>query len=148
MPGRDLSTLSVPQTWPYALLGGLVSMPLTIGQYWLSGLGNTFPMEMILVGGLLAGYLATKNATNGVRAGIGAGVIGGLPGYVWILPSILETATSFSQAWSSPLGAIVLLSFSLPAIIGLAVLPGWIGGHVGGWLARTVEWRAVLPGSI
>lgn len=34
--------LRLSPTWKYALVGGLVSIPLSLGHYWLSGMGENF----------------------------------------------------------------------------------------------------------
>lgn len=133
--------------WRYAFIGGLASIPLSLGVYWQSGMGNNFSTLPIFFGGLLAGYLAQKHGDNPTRAGLGAGIIGGLPGYIWLLPQIIQTAMDFATAWSSPLGAVVVLAFSIPAIIVIAALPGLIGGAVSGWLAKKVGRTPVATAS-
>jgi|AntDeeMinimDraft_4_1070355.scaffolds.fasta_scaffold00429_25 hypothetical protein len=123
------------KTWKYALIGGLFSIPLSLSNYWISGLGSEFSTSMVFFGGFLAGYLAKKNSANPARAGVGAGVVGGLPGYIWILPAMIQTAT----AWSSPMARAVLMVFMGIAVITIAALPGLIGGFVGGWLAKKLD---------
>jgi uncharacterized membrane protein YeaQ/YmgE (transglycosylase-associated protein family) len=122
----------------YAMIGGGASIPLSLGWYWFSGMGNHFSTLPIFFGGILAGYLAQTYSRKPARAGIVAGMIGGLPGFVWILPQMSQTASDFTTTWSSPLGAVVILGFSIPAIIAVAILPGWIGSFVGGWAAKKV----------
>lgn len=139
MPIGPPPTPGVYRTWKYALLGGLVSMPLVLIDYWLSGLGDTFPTTMVFFGGLLAGFLAQRDAVDGARAAMGAGVVGGLPGYVFILPAMVRTSQSFASAWSSPLAAAVLMVFMGLFIIGINALTGLIGGMVGGWLAKKIH---------
>lgn len=129
--------------WRYASIGGLASLPLSLVYYWWSGMGNYFSTLPIFFGGLLAGYLAQMNSRRPAKAGIGAGILGGLPGYIFMLPPMAQTATDFATAWSSPLGAVVVVAFSIPAIIVVAALPGWIGGFVGGWLAKKVGRKQV-----
>ncbi|MFC6903893.1 DUF5518 domain-containing protein [Halalkalicoccus tibetensis] len=121
----------------YAIIGGLVSIPLSLGHHWWSGMGNTFSTLPIFFGGLLAGYLAQKNTQKPATAGVGAGLIGGLPGYIFMLPSMVQTVTA-----SSP-GTVLVLAFFIPVILAVAALPGWIGGLVGGWLAKKVERKQV-----
>lgn len=131
-----LHVLRTNHTWKYALLGGLLSIPLVIGDYWLSGMGNNFSISMVFFGGLLAGFLAKRNAANARRAAIGAGIIGGLPGYIWIFPAMVRTWTSFATAWSSPIAATVLMTLAGVVMIGTGALGGFLGGYVGGWLAN------------
>ena len=81
----------VAETWQYALVGGVVSIPLSLGLYWYSGMGSDFSLNMIVVGGLLAGYLAKRNSVDAKPAGLRAGLIGALPGLAWMLPQIART---------------------------------------------------------
>lgn len=146
MSRRALLHPYINPTWTFALVGGLVSMPLTIGHYWLSGMGSDFSTSMIFVGGLLSGYLAERHSAAAVTAGTGAGVVGGLPGYVGMYPAMVETATSFATAWSSPVAGAVLMGLIGLIVVCVAALPGFLGGIVGGWLARNVT-RKRTPAS-
>lgn len=140
------SPLPRSETWKYAVIGGVASMPLTIGYYWLSGAGNDFSTGMIFFGGLLAGYLAKESGLDPVSSGFRAGVVGGLPGYIWILPGMVRTGTRFATAWSSSVAATVVMAFFAIAIVATAVLPGLVGGYVGGWLVEKVTGkRPPLP---
>lgn len=127
------------QTWKYALLGGLISIPLVLGDYWLSGMGDYFSINMVFFGGLLAGFLAQRSTADGRRAAIGAGIVGGLPGYLWILPAMVRTGSSFATAWSSPIAASVLMILGGVMVIGISALAGLLGGIVGGWLAKKAD---------
>lgn len=129
--------LRVTETWKYALIGGIASLPLTIGLYWQSGMGSEFSLNMVFFGGVLAGYLASAPAseTDCSSVGFRAGVIGGLPG-LWLLVDLAEAAI----AWSSPLlfriAAVSLLAIGFTTLLlGFAGLVGLIGAKVGGWLA-------------
>jgi len=126
-------------TWRYGIIGGIVSIPLSVGLYWLSGMGTNFSTLPIFFGGLLAGYLVQKNSGTPARAGIAAGILGGLPGYIWIFPQVIQTVT----AWSSSPGAVVILGISIAAIVAVATLPGLIGGVVGGWLGKKVKKKQI-----
>ncbi|WP_318568083.1 DUF5518 domain-containing protein [Salinigranum marinum] len=136
----------VTETWTYALVGGFVSMPLTLGRYWLSGMGNSFSLNMVFVGGLLAGYLAKRDSIDAEPVGLRAGVIGALPGLVWIFSPSLVTARSIAEAWSfAPAAAVLVVLFSLMALgIGAA---GFFGGAVGGWLFEKIGDRTPEPGT-
>jgi NhaP-type Na+/H+ or K+/H+ antiporter len=133
----------VPGTWWYALIGGVVSMPLTLGLYWYSGMGNDFSFNMVVVGGLLAGYLAKRNSVDAKPAGLRAGLIGALPGLVWILPRI---ARNVAAGWSLLPIAVFLCLFTLIAF-GIGAVAGVIGGAVGGWLFEKVESRRPATGT-
>jgi hypothetical protein len=128
----------VTETWKYALVGGIASIPLTIGLYWQSGMGNEFSLNMVFFGGLFAGYLVSAAATGADAPSVGfrAGVVGGLPG-LWLLVDLLEAAV----AWSSPLWfrvvAVSVLAVGFTTILlGIAGLVGLLGAKVGGWLAK------------
>ena len=130
--------LRMTETWKYALIGGLASLPFTIGCYWLSGMGSEFSLNMVFFGGLFAGYLASAaaTATNSSSVGFRAGVVGGLPG-LWLLVDLLEAAI----AWASPLwfrvAAVSMLAVGFTAVLlGFAGLVGLLGAKAGGWLAR------------
>lgn len=132
------SSLPRSETWKYAVIGGISSIPLTVGYYWLSGTGNDFSANMIFFGGLLAGYLAKKSGVDPVSAGFRAGVVGGLPAFIWILPQMVRTGTSFATAWSSSVAATVVMAFFGIAVVAIAAVPGALGGYVGSWLAKKV----------
>jgi len=123
------------KTVQYAVLGGLFSIPLIVGSNWLIGVENHFSTTTLVFGGLLAGYLAKGNDADVTIAGAGAGVIGGLPGYIWILPQMIRTAT----AWPSTVATVGLLVFMTIVVVGIAMLTGGIGGFVGGWIAAKFD---------
>jgi hypothetical protein len=127
------------QTSKYALLGGLVSMPLVLAGNWLSGVGNSFSFNMVFFGGLVAGFHAQQGSANINKAAIGAGIVGGLPGYLWMLPAIGRTWTGFANAWSSPLAATVMVPFAYVLVVSISALAGLLGGLIGGWLAKSVD---------
>ena len=126
------------ETWKYALIGGIASLPLTIGLYWQSGMGSEFSLNMVFFGGLLAGYLASAAATEiaGSSVGFRAGVLGGLPG-LWLVVDLIEAAF----VWSSPLWfrvvSISMLTVGFTTVLfAFAGLVGLLGAKVGGWLAK------------
>ncbi|WP_380676870.1 DUF5518 domain-containing protein [Salinigranum sp. GCM10025319] len=121
-------------TWRYALVGGIVSMPLSLGLYWYSGMGTDFSLNMVFVGGLLAGYLAKRGSVDAKSAGLRAGVIGALPGLVWIFPGILTTARTLTDSFP-PTMAVSVVVFS-GMVLGIGALAGLIGGAIGGWLVE------------
>jgi|GEM_PF-2266652 len=123
-------------------------MALTLAAYWRSGAGDYFSIGLVVVGGLIAGFLARRYSADVSAASLRAGVIGGLAGYVWIAPSILATAESFADAWSfAPAAAPLFVVFSA-AVVGLAAVPGLVGGLVGAWVcSRTGQQRAVATSS-
>jgi hypothetical protein len=124
----------VNKTWRYALIGGVVSIPLTISLYWYSGMGNDFSLNMVTVGGLLAGYLAKRDSVDAKPVGLRAGLIGTLPGLAWILP---QAVGNVAAGWSVLPIVILVVLFSV-IVVGIGALAGVIGGAVGGWLATKI----------
>ncbi|MFB6195115.1 MAG: DUF5518 domain-containing protein [Haloplanus sp.] len=122
-----------------ALLGGIVAVPLTVGHNWLSGMGSEFSVDLVFVGGLLAGYRAARGSGASGRAGLGAGLVGGLPALIWIWPAMVRTTTQFASAWSVP--AAVLGLVLLVMVVAVPAFAGLLGGVVGGWLAEKAEAR-------
>lgn len=130
--------------WKYALLGGLASVPVAAGEYWLSGAGDTFPITFALVGGVVAGALARRRFAHAGRAGAGAGAVGGLVALGWILTALLDTAADFAAAWSTPVaGVLIAVVFGL-VVLEMAALVGLIGGAIGGWLTTKLGGRLAL----
>ena len=125
-------------TWRYALVGGVASIPLSLWLYWESGVGDTFSLIIVFVGGVLAGYLASRAPTelHGRTVGFRAGVIGSLP-VLWLVGEVVIAAS----AWASPLwfrvAAVVLLVGGLTLVLfAFGGLIGAIGATFGGWLAN------------
>jgi hypothetical protein len=129
------SVLQNHKTIRYAVLGGLLSIPLIVGSNWLIGVEDHFSTTTLVFGGLLAGYLARGTDADAAVAGAGAGAIGGVPGYIWILPQMIRTATS----WSSTVATVGVLFFMAIAVIAISTLTGGIGGVVGGWIATKFD---------
>lgn len=138
MPSERPSTPRF-EAWKYGLLGGIVSIPLTVGAYWATGMGNEFSLNLVVVGGLLVGYLAEKRdlAVGSDAVGLRAGVVGGVPGVVWLLWARFVPAGVGSVTRPSAVEAATVL---LVAVFGLGIgaLVGLVGGAIGGWLARKV----------
>lgn len=121
-------------TWRYALVGGVVSVPLTLGFHWYAGTANHFSLNMVVVGGLVAGYLARRAAVPAKPAGVRAGLVGATPGLVWFLQGAIrrvEATLSTEVAVVAAVGVGVV-------VFGIGAVAGVIGGAVGGWLYETV----------
>lgn len=126
-------------TWRYALVGGLLSIPLTGGFYWLSGMGNSLSLNMVFVGGLVAGYLAKIQPTQvePTAVGLRAGVIGGLPA-LWILGRVITAAQALTgPVWFRTV-ALAGVLITTGVLIALAAVVGALGARVGAWLAQTL----------
>jgi hypothetical protein len=135
--------------WRYGLLGGLASIPLTAGLYWLSETPNELSLNMVFVGGLVAGYLAAVGAEQ-VEAGpvgVRTGLVGCLPGLWIVLDTYLFTATAGGPAWFRTYGlGIVVFTFTVIAAL-LSIVVGVLGAKVGAWLATKRGGRADTVGS-
>lgn len=132
---NGLRPQNTTRAWKYAVVGGLASIPLTVGAFWLAGGGGRFPLLVVFFGGLVAGLF---DRDVSARAGIGAGVIGGLPGLGWILPAMRSTASDFATAWSLPPVEPVLLALFGVIVLVIAGVIGLIGGVAGGWLRTLI----------
>ncbi|GAB3311840.1 hypothetical protein GCM10027355_02940 [Haloplanus salinarum] len=123
----------------------MASIPPTVGAYWLSGMGSDFSLDMVVVGGLLAGYLAGGSTVDGTAAGVRAGVIGSAPGVVWILGQTVPAAFGAGGPVAFRVAAVGLAVGSgvLPPLIGAP--GGFLGGKVGGWLAGKTGRRRSAP---
>ncbi|WP_372912569.1 DUF5518 domain-containing protein [Salinigranum sp.] len=130
-------------TWRYALVGGVVSIPLTIGLNWYAGTPSHFSLNMVVVGGLVAGYLAKRDAVEAKLAGVRAGLVGAAPGLVWFLRGIIsrmDTALSAEVAVVAAVGVGVV-------VLGIGAIAGLVGGAVGGWLFEQVRHHLPPSGS-
>lgn len=129
-PIRPLS-----DAWRCALLGGVASIPLTVGLYWLSGAGSDLSLNMVFVGGLFAGILAHSRSADVESAGFRAGLVGALPG-VWVLGEILQVAATVGGplAFRIAAGLLVICTFTMVLGLGGGVA-GFFGAKVGAWLA-------------
>lgn len=121
--------------WVPAVVGGVVSIPLTVGLYVQSGLGSEMSLNMLLVAGVVAGYLAARRSQRVDRASVLAGVLGGLPVYVFLFDAVLGLQSSFASAWSSHVLGLAVSVFAASAIVGVCAIAGFIGGAFGSWIA-------------
>lgn len=123
-------------TWRFALLGGLASLPFTTASYWQTG--SELSLSPVFFGGLLAAYLARRKHGTAKGVGLRAGLIGGLPG-LWVLYDVLVAATALSgPPWFMAAGVVMTALFLMTVAVlafGLSALVGAVGGRVGGWLA-------------
>jgi hypothetical protein len=126
---------SLPETWRYALLGGLVALPGTTFLYWQSS--NELSLGPVLLGGLVAGYLYGGEACR--QVGIRVGLIGGLPA-LWMLVDALAIVPGVGgPAWfravAGGMGVAAVVLFTLLAFV-LAAVRGAVGVAMGGWLSK------------
>ena len=124
------------QTWTDALIGGLASIPLTLGNYWLFGSREYFSLNMVFFGGVLAGYLAKRHSVSVGAASVRAGLIGGIPALAWVDVVFVDYLRDVAASWAiTP--AIVIGIMVCSFLLALSGLSGRLGGFVGSWLATT-----------
>jgi len=128
----------LPESWRYALLGGLASAPFTAFGYWETG--SELSLGPVFFGGILAGFLAARETGTIRGVGVRTGLVGGLPA-VWLLVDLLAASRGLSgPPWFVASGLVFVIVAA--AVIGLlafgfSALVGVGGARVGGWLAST-----------
>lgn len=132
----------VPRTWRYALVGGVVSIPLTVALYWYTGMGNHFSLNMVTVGGFVAGYLAKRDAAAAKPAGTRAGLVGALPGLGWFFLGVVERGDALSSQV-----AVISVVFVGVAVVCIGAVAGYLGGAVGGWAFGKLRQRSSASGA-
>lgn len=123
-------------TWVYALLGGLVSLTLSVGIYISS---NSISIsEGLVVGGLIAGYFAQRNGAtaDSLPIGIRAGIIGSIPAVVFI-GMLIEPVSG--PTWFSILSTAGVAIGHLGLIIVVSAMVGGLNSFVGWKLALTIS---------
>ena len=129
------------RVWKYALVGGLVSIPLTVTLSEWTGSTLDQPATGILFGAMLTGYLAANASRQAANAGILAGLVGGVPTSVWAVGWLLELPDGPILLWSNPLPEVVFLLLVTATLIAFAMVVGAVGGLLGGWLSKKVHPR-------
>lgn len=122
-------------TWKYAIIGALVSIPVSIAS--LLQYGNKISLTGVLIGGLFAGFLAKIWHGSTDLVGVRTGIIGSIPISVIVYEmgtavSELSNPTWFSTVLIALIGVIGAIS------LGLSLFLGWIGAKVGDWLATRI----------
>jgi len=142
MLSERVSGLLADDKWRYGLLGGVLSLPLTLVGYWKSG--SELSLFPVLLGGILAGYLAGR--ATGVSYGVGyrAGAIGGLPGLLFLVGLPGAMAALGGPEWFVAAGTafgVVFACTGLFVVVGFSALVGELGARIGGWLATRSDDR-------
>jgi hypothetical protein len=132
---RVRTRASSVQTWRGALVGGIVSIPLTVGLSWQSGLGSELPLVMAVVAGILAGYLASTGSGDADSAGLRAGLLAVLPGLWFVFEVVLAADTGVSPVWLRAVGGTTVILLFTTALLVFGALAGFLGATVGRWLA-------------
>lgn len=129
-------------SWKYGLVGGLVSIPLTIiSSTWVGTMLNQ-PATGILLGAMLAGYLAASASRQAANAGVLAGLVGGVPASVWAVGWLVGLPDGPIVVWSNPLSELLFLLLVTAALIAFSVGVGAVGGIFGGWFSKKIYPRS------
>lgn len=130
------SNLRVSETWKFALIGGLLSLPFSTLSYWQTG--SELSLGAVLFGGILAGYLVKRGDAENSGVGIRVGLVGGLP-VLWILADMLAATSGLAGPdWFVTASTAMTIGFTIVVAIigfGIASLVGEAGARVGAWLA-------------
>lgn len=126
-------------SWKYALVGAVIAMPLTFVVHVKTGSGIEFSSGTMVLGGGVAGYLAEYNSAYPRTTGALAGVVGVLPLLYWWSTVFQYIPFGYIPIWPNAVSQVARLLL-MGAIIFLgSVLAGWIGGLLGGWVARKIH---------
>ncbi|WP_233553846.1 DUF5518 domain-containing protein [Halococcus sp. IIIV-5B] len=128
-------------SWKYGLIGGLVSIPLTIMSSTWAGSTLDQPGTGVLLGAMLAGYLAANASRRAANAGILAGLVGGVPAALWAVGWLVGLPEGPIVVWSNPLSEILFLLLVTATLIAFSVGVGAVGGLLGGWLSKKINSR-------
>lgn len=120
-----LRVRALPASWRFALIGALISLPITAVINWLPNSESTIGAGIMIVGGFIAGIIAAIRSTAPGAAGLRAGFLGGV---LTVFAFIVTRGTT--TAW--PLSKIVFFAFAAGAILIVAPLFGLGCGLVGG----------------
>ncbi|MFC7019807.1 MULTISPECIES: DUF5518 domain-containing protein [Haloarcula] len=133
MSPTDPSTRTTRAVWTYALVGGLVSLPVTAAAYWQTG--TELSLNVVFLGGLLAGTLARRQGLSGTRTGFRAGLVGSLPA-LWMGADLGGFVAGLAEpAWFRAVQVVVLVVL-VAALFGLGALLGSLGGRLGAWFVE------------
>ncbi|SDZ78451.1 PAS domain S-box-containing protein [Haloplanus vescus] len=128
-----IGPLQMSETWRYALLGGLLALPVTVFETLQSA--DDISLGMVVVGSAIAGYLIKRRGGNSTATGLRAALIGGIPvlwtfhELVWAIP------TTPNPTLFKAVGVVMLLSVTGFLLLVLATC-GALSGRFGGWLAE------------
>lgn len=135
---------SVPAAWRYALLGAVVSLPVSAVVDRLPNSEATVGAGIMVFGGFIAGVVAATRASDPGAAGLRAGVVGGVVGVTRVVVEYFGASHATIGPWE-PSRIVPLL---IAAAVFLALGPGFglVFGRVGGWLTDAVVTR-LPPGA-
>ena len=127
--------------WRFALVGALVSLPVTALLNWLPNADADVAGGMMIVGAFAAGGLAVARSADPDAAGLRAGVLAGVVGVLTPLVTAEGPPIAALIEWPSPWGLVALAA----VVVVLSTAFGAVFGHLGGWVVSTVSRRSVAP---
>lgn len=130
-----LRSLSTHPSWRYAIVGGVVSIPVTIAMSWPTLRSMEFA---VILPGLFAGFLAHDRVEDVGLVGRRAGAIGGLPVLIVVADLVLLAATWDGTPWFALAWTVAILLFSALTIAASAAF-GHLFALVGNWVAREFD---------
>jgi hypothetical protein len=136
LPSLRTDTLSV--AWRFAILGALVSLPITVVVNWLPDSEATVGGGIMIIGAFTAGVIAAIRSTDSGAAGLRAGLLGAVVGVITFLFTVGTTTV-----W--PLSRVVFFVFASGLVLCVAPIFGLVFGRVGGLIANAVSarWNSV-----
>jgi hypothetical protein len=140
MSPSPLHTRSLPATWRFAILGALVSLPITVVVNWLPDSRATIGGGIMILGAFIAGVVAATRSTDSGAAGLRAGLIAAV---VSVVTFVVTGGTTV--AW--PLSRVVFFVFASGLVLCVVPVFGLVCGRVGGWIVNTVASRSKTDGS-
>ena len=119
--------------WTYALIGGLLALPLTALDVWRSP--ENIALGAVVVGSVSTGYLIKRRGGNSTATGLRTALIGMIPA-LWALKELLWTVTGIpNPPWFRAVSIAVALAFG-GLLLAVMAISGALAGRFGGWLAE------------
>lgn len=133
--GRSLS-----RAWRFALIGGLVSLPLSAGINRLPESEASLGGGVMIFGAFIAGCIAAIRSTDPDAAGLRAGFLGGALAVLTFGMGVVGTVVSgTTTVW--PLPRVVFWTFAIGLVLCVAPVFGLAFGRFGGWITNAVVSR-------
>ncbi|MFC6942534.1 DUF5518 domain-containing protein [Salinirubellus sp. GCM10025818] len=103
----------VPSAWRFAIIGALVSLPVTVLVNWLPDSEADIAGGIMIFGAVIAGVIAAKRSTSPGAAGLRAGVLGGITAPLTTVVTVEGPSIATLMAWPSPYSLVILAAVSL-----------------------------------
>lgn len=135
MDPSGLRAHSVSPAWRFALIGALISVPLSVVIDRLPRSEVDFGFGILIFGTVIAGVLASRHETDSAAAGSRAGLLGA---FLTIISGIVPMY-EFYVLGPVPAGQLVAAIAGYSVLFPLlALIFSWVGlafGRFGGWIA-------------